>query len=70
MGWKNIFCGDGAKQDENGYFWILGRVEIVSKWCTPNRYSEVERVLYHILLLRSAVVGKLDELKGKLFFVL
>jgi acetyl-CoA synthetase len=61
------FTGDAARQDENGYFWILGRVDDVIN-VSGHRLStmEVESALVrHPLVAEAAVVGKPDEVTGQ-----
>jgi acetyl-CoA synthetase len=66
--WDNIyFAGDGAKTDEDGYFWILGRVDDVLN-VAGHRIgtAEVESALVdHPSVVESAVVGKSHEIKGE-----
>jgi acetyl-CoA synthetase len=68
--WKDIpgvyFAGDGARRDENGYFWIMGRVDDVLN-VAGHRLgtAEVESALVsHPKVAEAAVVGRPDELKG------
>ncbi|HEX6535498.1 MAG TPA: acetate--CoA ligase [Gemmatimonadaceae bacterium] len=61
------FPGDGAKRDEDGYFWILGRVDDVLN-VAGHRIGtmEVESALVdHPAVAEAAVVGKQHELKGQ-----
>jgi acetyl-CoA synthetase len=61
------FAGDGAKRDEEGYFWLLGRVDDVMN-ISGHRISttEVESALvYHPDVAEAAVVGKLDDVTGQ-----
>ena len=66
--WENVyFPGDGAKQDEDGYFWILGRVDDVLN-VAGHRIGtmEVESALVdHPAVVESAVVGKKHDIKGE-----
>ena len=66
--WKDVyFPGDGAKLDEDGYFWILGRVDDVLN-VAGHRIGtmEVESALVdHPAVAESAVVGKKHEIKGE-----
>ncbi|HEX7088784.1 MAG TPA: acetate--CoA ligase, partial [Longimicrobiales bacterium] len=66
--WPNIyFPGDGAKRDEDGYYWILGRVDDVLN-VAGHRIGtmEVESALVdHPSVAEAAVVGRVDELKGQ-----
>jgi acetyl-CoA synthetase len=66
--WRNdvYFPGDGAKRDDAGYFWLLGRVDDVMN-VAGHRIGtmEVESALVdHESVAESAVVGIDDELKG------
>jgi acetyl-CoA synthetase len=61
------FPGDGAKRDEDGYFWILGRVDDVLN-VSGHRIGtmEVESALVeHPAVAEAAVIGKTHELKGQ-----
>ena len=66
--WPNIyFAGDGAKRDEEGYFWLLGRVDDVLN-VAGHRIGtmEVESALVdHPAVAEAAVVGKAHDLKGQ-----
>ena len=61
------FAGDGAKYDEDGAIWLLGRVDDVMN-VSGHRISttEVESALVsHELVAESAVVGAADETTGQ-----
>jgi acetyl-CoA synthetase len=61
------FPGDGAKRDEDGYLWILGRVDDVLN-VAGHRIGtmEVESALVdHPAVAEAAVVGKSHEIKGQ-----
>jgi acetyl-CoA synthetase len=61
------FAGDGAKLDEHGYWWILGRVDDVLN-VAGHRIGtmEVESALVaHPAVAEAAVVGKHHDLKGQ-----
>ena len=61
------FTGDGAKMDENGFFWILGRVDDVIN-VAGHRIStmEVESALVdHKSVAEAASIGKSHEIKGQ-----
>ncbi|PMB24539.1 acetate--CoA ligase, partial [Fischerella thermalis] len=61
------FAGDGARRDEEGYFWIMGRVDDVIN-VSGHRLGtmEVESALVsHPAVAEAAVVSKPDELKGE-----
>ncbi len=67
--WSNdiYFTGDGAKRDEEGYFWLLGRVDDVIN-VAGHRIGtmEVESALVdHPKVAEAAVVGRAHELKGQ-----
>jgi acetyl-CoA synthetase len=68
--WSDIphayFAGDGARRDEDGYFWIMGRVDDVIN-VSGHRLGtmEVESALVsHPYVAEAAVVGRPDEIKG------
>jgi acetyl-CoA synthetase len=64
------FTGDGAKRDEDGYIWLLGRVDDVMN-VAGHRLStiEVESALVdHPSVAEAAVVGKTDEVSGQAIF--
>jgi acetyl-CoA synthetase len=61
------FAGDGAKRDDDGYFWLLGRVDDVMN-VSGHRISttEVESALVdHQDVAEAAVIGKVDETTGQ-----
>ena len=61
------FTGDGAKRDEDGYFWVLGRVDDVIN-VAGHRIGtmEVESALVdHPKVAEAAVVGRAHDLKGQ-----
>jgi len=61
------FAGDGAHKDDDGYFWIMGRVDDVIN-VSGHRLGtmEVESALVsHEAVAEAAVVGKPDEVKGE-----
>jgi acetyl-CoA synthetase len=61
------FTGDGAKLDEDGYWWILGRVDDVLN-VAGHRIGtmEVESALVdHPAVAEAAVVGRAHDLKGQ-----
>jgi acetyl-CoA synthetase len=61
------FPGDGAKRDEDGYFWLLGRVDDVMLIAGHNiSTTEVESALVsHRAVAEAAVVGRKDVLTGQ-----
>ncbi|VXD25757.1 acetyl-CoA synthetase [Planktothrix serta PCC 8927] len=61
------FAGDGAHQDREGYFWVMGRVDDVIN-VSGHRLGtmEIESALVsHPAVAEAAVVGKPDEIKGE-----
>jgi acetyl-CoA synthetase len=69
--WKRFpgmyFTGDGARCDDDGYFWIMGRVDDVINVAGHRLGTmEVESALVsHPLVAEAAVVGRPDEMKGQ-----
>ncbi len=69
--WSNYpgiyFTADGARKDEDGYIWVMGRVDDVLN-VSGHRLStmEVESALvHHPKVAEAAVVGRPDDLKGE-----
>ena len=69
--WSDIpgvyFTSDGARKDQDGYFWVMGRVDDVLN-VSGHRLStmEVESALVaHPAVAEAAVVGRPDDLKGQ-----
>ncbi len=63
----SYFTGDGARQDEDGYIWVMGRVDDVIN-VSGHRLStmEVESALVaHPKVAEAAVVARPDEIKGQ-----
>ncbi len=61
------FAGDGAKRDEDGFYWLLGRVDDVIN-VAGHRVStmEVESALVdHKSVAEAAAIGKAHEIKGQ-----
>jgi len=69
--WRHIpgvyFAGDGARCDEDGYFWIMGRIDDVVNVAGHRLGTmEVESALVsHPAVAEAAVVGRPDEIKGE-----
>jgi acetyl-CoA synthetase len=68
--WEQIpgvyFTGDGARRDEDGYFWVVGRIDDVLN-VAGHRIgtAEIESALVsHPAVAEAAAVGKPDDLKG------
>ncbi len=61
------FTGDGARRDEDGYFWVMGRVDdVVNVAGHRLGTAEVESALVaHEAVAEAAVVGRPDEIKGQ-----
>jgi len=69
--WSQIpgmyFAGDGARIDQDGYFWLMGRVDDVLN-VAGHRLStmEIESALVaNPMVAEAAVVGRPDEIKGQ-----
>ncbi|HYL38718.1 MAG TPA: acetate--CoA ligase [Bryobacteraceae bacterium] len=69
--WSQIpgvyFAGDGARIDEDGYIWLMGRVDDVLN-VAGHRLStmEIESALVsNPMVAEAAVVGRPDDLKGQ-----
>jgi len=69
--WSEIpgmyFTGDGARRDEDGYFWIMGRIDDVIN-VAGHRIGTMEvesSLVSHPTVAEAAVVGRPDELRGQ-----
>jgi acetyl-CoA synthetase len=69
--WSQIpgcyFVGDAARRDEDGYIWVLGRVDDVMN-VSGHRLSTAElesSLVRHPAVAEAAVIGKPDELTGQ-----
>ncbi len=69
--WSDVegcyFTGDGARKDQDGYYWLMGRVDDVIN-VSGHRLGtmEVESALVaHPLVAEAAVVGRPDAMKGQ-----
>jgi acetyl-CoA synthetase len=61
------FVGDAARRDEDGYFWIIGRVDDVIN-VSGHRLSTAEvesAIVSHELVAEAAVIGEQDEDTGQ-----
>jgi acetyl-CoA synthetase len=59
--------GDNARLDDDGYYWIMGRIDDVIN-VSGHRLSTIEvesALVSHPAVAEAAVVGKPDELKGQ-----
>jgi acetyl-CoA synthetase len=64
------FAGDGARRDEDGYLWLLGRVDDVMN-VSGHRISTIEvesALVSHPAVAEAAVVGKNDLVTGQAIF--
>ena len=61
------FPGDGCKRDDDGYYWLLGRVDDIMLVSGHNiSTTEVESALVsHQAVAEAAVVGRKDEITGQ-----
>jgi len=61
------FTGDSARRDEDGYFWLMGRVDDVLN-VSGHRLGTMEiesSLVAHPKVAEAAVVGRPDDLKGE-----
>jgi acetyl-CoA synthetase len=67
FGETTYFVGDAARKDEDGYFWIIGRVDDVIN-VSGHRLSTAEvesAIVSHPKVAESAVIGAQDEDTGQ-----
>jgi acetyl-CoA synthetase len=67
FGRDTYFVGDAARKDEDGYFWIIGRVDDVVN-VSGHRLSTAEvesAIVSHRKVAESAVIGQFDEDTGQ-----
>ena len=60
-------AGDNARQDQDGYYWIMGRIDDVLN-VAGHRLSTIEiesALVSHPLVAEAAAVGRPDEIKGE-----
>ncbi len=69
--WSKIkghyLTGDNARRDDDGYYWIMGRIDDVIN-VSGHRLSTIEvesALVSHPLVAEAAAVGRPDELKGQ-----
>jgi acetyl-CoA synthetase len=70
FGGKYYLAGDSARRDEDGYFWIMGRIDDVLN-VSGHRLGtmEIESALVaHPQVAEAAVVGKPHDVKGEAVF--
>ncbi len=63
----SYFTGDAARRDDDGYFWILGRIDDVMN-VSGHRLSTMEiesALVHHPAVAEAAVVGKPHEITGQ-----
>jgi acetyl-CoA synthetase len=66
-GKETYFVGDAARRDEDGYFWIIGRVDDVIN-VSGHRLSTAEvesAIVSHERVAEAAVIGQADEDSGQ-----
>ncbi|HZR83276.1 MAG TPA: acetate--CoA ligase [Candidatus Binatia bacterium] len=63
----NYFTGDGARRDDDGYFWVMGRIDDVVNVAGHRLGTmEVESALVsHRVVAEAAVVDRPDAVKGQ-----
>jgi acetyl-CoA synthetase len=67
FGETTYFVGDAARKDDDGYFWIIGRVDDVIN-VSGHRMSTAEvesAIVSHPKVAESAVIGQQDEDSGQ-----
>jgi len=69
--WSDVpgkyLCGDNARCDEDGYYWIMGRIDDVLN-VSGHRLSTIEiesAIVSHPSVAEAATVGRPDDLKGE-----
>ena len=69
--WSDVphgyLCGDNARRDEDGYYWIMGRIDDVLN-VSGHRLSTIEiesALVSHEAVAEAAAVGRPHELKGE-----
>jgi acetyl-CoA synthetase len=63
----HYLCGDNARRDEDGYYWIMGRIDDVLN-VSGHRLSTIEiesALVSHDAVAEAAAVGRPHELKGE-----
>jgi acetyl-CoA synthetase len=61
------FTGDGARRDQDGYFWVMGRIDDVVN-VSGHRLGTMEvqsALVSHPSVAEAAVVGRPDDMKGE-----
>jgi len=69
--WREVpgkyLCGDNARRDEDGYYWIMGRIDDVLN-VSGHRLSTIEiesALVSHPAVAEAAAVGRPHDLKGE-----
>jgi acetyl-CoA synthetase len=69
--WRSVphkyLCGDNARRDEDGYYWIMGRIDDVLN-VSGHRLSTIEiesALVSHPAVAEAAAVGRPHDLKGE-----
>jgi len=69
--WSDVpgsyLCGDNARRDKDGYYWIMGRIDDVLN-VSGHRLSTIEiesAMVSHPAVAEAATVGRPDDLKGE-----
>jgi acetyl-CoA synthetase len=69
--WSDVpgkyLCGDNARRDEDGYYWIMGRIDDVLN-VSGHRLSTIEvesALVSHPAVAEAAAVGRPHEIKGE-----
>ena len=63
----NYLAGDNARCDDDGYYWIMGRIDDVLN-VSGHRLSTIEvesALVSHPMVAEAAAVGRPDEIKGE-----
>jgi acetyl-CoA synthetase len=63
----HYLTGDNARKDEDGYYWIMGRIDDVIN-VSGHRLSTIEvesALVSHPAVAEAAAVGRPDEIKGQ-----
>ncbi len=70
FGGNYYLAGDSARRDQDGYFWIMGRIDDVLN-VSGHRLGTMElesALVAHPRVAEAAVVGRPDEIKGEAIF--
>ncbi len=67
FGPETYLVGDAARQDADGYFWVIGRIDDVVN-VSGHRLSTAEvesAIVAHVDVAEAAVIGQYDEDTGQ-----